>query len=447
MALSLDSIYKPLNDFFLQKFGDDNDAAVAFRFAHLPQTFSDNDFLLSQQPWPDLANERFSMVVDAVPRLDDDGRTVWLSIMSPRLSDLYGDEILGPAIPFVPADVTDDTERQARIDAFNSAKADASRDWATIQETASLLDPAVSFRSSTATPANWWDKNAPGVWTSWSFQVKGAATVPGQPGQPAQSSDRLLRMRVDDSVVKSVVTPFVAPAAPPSPPPGPAAGVRPMFAARAAFFRGGPILQRQVGVNKGAFAVATQGDSIPPIKSFPFKLRQEIILKLAENAPTQPVTITDVTISFDYCMVSVRRAWLHNAFINNQSWRIPGLTKGQLSANDGHGLPALPVGFVAIKALKIQAPWTPEDITNLEQSVQFGPFNFDSQVVNGAIGHEGIQIIGWLLQPLSDLPPNDPSTLQGTSPSPANQPTPTPPSDNIGATTEDKGATPEQPQT
>ncbi len=64
------------------------------------------------------------------------------------------------------------------------------------------------------------------------------------------------------------------------------------------------------------------------------------------------------------------------------------------------------MGFVAVKGLSIQAPWTPDDIANLEQSVQFGPFNFDSKVVNGAIGHDGIQIVGWMLQALPDLPPN-----------------------------------------
>ena len=105
-------------------------------------------------------------------------------------------------------------------------------------------------------------------------------------------------------------------------------------------------------------------------------------------------------------MVTITRSWLFEPFLNNLSWRIPGQGKGQLSANNGHGLPALPVGFIAVKNLSIQAPWTPEDITNLMRSVQFGPFNFDSKVVNGAISHKGLQIIGWQLQRLPQLPPN-----------------------------------------
>jgi len=136
----------------------------------------------------------------------------------------------------------------------------------------------------------------------------------------------------------------------------------------------------------------------------------EIQSVLAANAATRPVVTSDVTISFYYCVVNVARPWIHNGFINNPSWRIPGQSKGKLSANDGHGMPALPVGFVAVKGLSIKSPWTPEDITNLEQSVQFGPFNFDSKVVNGAITHEGIQIVGWMLQKLPDLPPNGAAT-------------------------------------
>lgn len=439
MALSLDSIYKPLNDFFLQKFAGSGDAAVMFRFSQRSPAFYDNDFLVPQHaewgPWPDLADEQFSVVVDNVPRLDDGGQMVRL-ITTSRLSDLYKYEALDQAIPFVPGDVTDDAEKQARIDAFNTAIADARRFWATIAMTPSLLEgPAVKFRSSTAHPKRWWDKTD-ASWTSQSFQVKGAATSRGQPAQP---SNQLLRMKVSDTVLKSVVQSYTATASPPPSSAAPVAAVGPSFATGAAFSRSSPMIGRQVIADRKGVAIARQQDARPSIRTFPFKQRVQILSDLTTTAQTQPLTTNDVTISFDYCVVDVRREWLHMAFINNRSWRIPGQAKGHLSANDGHGLPALPVGFVAVKALKIQAPWTQEDITNLEQSVQFGPFNIDSQIVNNTIGHEGIQIIGWMLQPLPDLPPNDLSSLQGTSPSPSNQTTPTPPS-------ADAGATPEQPQ-
>lgn len=416
MALSLDSIYRPFNEFFSQRFG--GGTSVTFRFARLPRAFVDSDFLVPADPeWgpsPAVAEEQLSTVIDGVPRLDADSRTVWLS--TSRLSELYNDEILGPAIPFVPGDVTDDTERQARIDAFNTAKTDAIGLWANIRALSLLEGEGVWFRPSTAMPGDWWDRTNAGVWTHQSFQVKGAAAVPGQPAQPP---DRLLRMKADDNVLRSVLRAQVV--TPASPQPSnvlvhPAVTLsrptllmaRPVFSAAlvsdaartATFAPTTPVSDRP------RTSVAIHNDVAPGIASFPFRQRLEIESMLAASAPTQPVVTSDVAISFDYCVVNFTRPWFHNAFIYNPSWRIPGQGKGQLSANDGHGLPALPVGFVAVKGLSIQAPWTPEDITNLEQSVQFGPFNFDSKVVNGAIGHDGIQIVGWMLQELPNLPPN-----------------------------------------
>jgi len=128
-------------------------------------------------------------------------------------------------------------------------------------------------------------------------------------------------------------------------------------------------------------------------------------VELAQYQTTQAIVSSEVTISFDFCTVHCERDWLHDVFLRS-AWCIPGRAKGALSANDGHGLPAMPVGFVAVKNLRIQAPWTPEDIANLELSVQFGPFNFDSKIVDGVISHDGIQIVGWMLEDLPDLPPN-----------------------------------------
>jgi hypothetical protein len=153
--------------------------------------------------------------------------------------------------------------------------------------------------------------------------------------------------------------------------------------------------------------VNIHSDLLTRAVTLPMRQRIDVAALLALNAPTQPVTVSDVTISFDYCVVSVTRPWLHAAFIASTAWFIRGQTKGALSGNNGHGMPAVPVGFVVLRNLRIAAPWTPIDVTNLEQSVQFGPFNFDSKVVDGAIGHEGIQVVGWLLQDMPDLPPAD----------------------------------------
>jgi hypothetical protein len=427
MALSLDSIYRPFNQFFSQKFS--GDTLITFRFAGLPRVFVDSDFLTPGHPefgpTQAIAQEQLSTAVDGVPRLDADGRTVWMSVL--RLSDLYHDEILGPAIPFVPDDVTDGAEKQALIDAFNDAKADAIGRWEKVKVVSILEGAGVEFRSSIAMPGNWWDKNDAGVWTQQSFQVKGAATSPGLSAPPP---DRLLLMKADDNVLRSVLQAHVAAQTPPQPSvialrpspmlaqPPPAAVHSTVMLSRSTAMMAQPVFAAALAADRTrtelpaqpVTSVAIHNDITPRISSFPFKQRLEIQSMLAANAPTRPVVTSDVTISFYYCVVNVTRSWFHNGFINNPSWRIPGQHKGKLSANDGHGISVLPVGFIAIKGLRIKSSWTPEDITNLEQSVQFGPFNFDSSVVNGAITHDGIQIVGWMLQKLPDLPPNSAPT-------------------------------------
>lgn len=220
-------------------------------------------------------------------------------------------------------------------------------------------------------------------------------------------------MKVDDNALRAVLQSHVATPAPVQPSPSAPTPSKPALTlSRPTLMMARPIFTAalasdaaRVGARR-AIPLSIHDDVAPRISSLPFRQRLEIQTLLASNAQTQPVVTNDVTIGFDYCVVNVTRPWFYDAFINNQSWWIPGQRKGQLSANDGHGLPTLPVGFVAVKALSITAPWTPEDITNLGQSVQFGPFGFDSKLVNGAITHEGIQIVGWMLQKLPDLPPN-----------------------------------------
>ena len=423
MALSLDAIYTPLNEFFLRKFAGAEPAGIRFRFARLPRAFVDSDFVAPSHPeWGPLqalGEEQFSEAVDGIPFIDADGRTVWFG--TDRLSDLYRDEILGPSTGCVPDSMTDADQRQAGIDSFNAAKAAALSLWESIKSESVLAGPGVAFRPSAAAPASWWNRNDPQVWSSQAFHVASASGAP--PGQ------KLLRMKVSDEVLRGVLKSHVAPDATPAVAPAPPhddlvirklspqalAAARPVFmtalaansgpavAAPAPRRIGNPFL---VGAEVALPPAALHTDVNMRIERLPVRERFELQSMLAAQQPLQPVATSEVTLRFDYCVVTVTRPWLHQAFLKNAFWCIPGQAKGKLSANDGHGMPALPVGFVAVKELTISGTWTPDDISNLQQSVQFGPFNFDSAVVDGAIGHSGIQIVGWLLQDVPDLPPN-----------------------------------------
>ena len=433
MAISLDAIYQPLNQFFLQKFGQPEGAPVFFRFAEVPVGIHDTDFVVPSHPElgssPALAVEQLSNLVDKITRLDATGHGVWLDDAS-RISDLYHDEILEPSLPLLSDDL-DSTTKQQVIDSFSQVKSDAVSRWEN-SKTSSLLNPGSEFRSSTATPQSWWNESDSDVWTHQDFQIQGAAT-----GVSDQPTNQLLRMKISDEVMQSILIQHASLSGPAAA--GPVASApqppswgrwlqrgRPIFAATTARANAGPqaastrpAAQPIIGPPVGSdSSVAMHNDLMLRLPAMPLNQRIQLQSVISQNAPTQSVTVSDVTISFDYCLVSVARSWIQNSFLNNRSWFIPGQAKGSLSANDGHGIPALPTGFIALKNLSIKGPWTPDDINNLEQSIQFGPFLIDSTVVNGAIGHMGIQVVGWMLQDVPDLPPLDAATQKATSPSP-----------------------------
>jgi phycocyanin alpha chain len=118
------------------------------------------------------------------------------------------------------------------------------------------------------------------------------------------------------------------------------------------------------------------------------------------NAPTQPVESSSVNISLDYCLVKVRRPWYVDVFINQKSWYIPAVPKGQVK------FPLMPSGFVVIRNLKIGGDWTNADIKNASNATHFGPFQVTLNPETHQLVHPGLQIIGWILQRMPDLPPN-----------------------------------------
>jgi hypothetical protein len=192
-------------------------------------------------------------------------------------------------------------------------------------------------------------------------------------------------------------------------------------------------------------------------RTIPVNEKIAVLQYIKCNAPTQPATTNNISVSFDYCVVNISRPWYRQEFVNDTSWFIPGKAKGELTApvDRGANLILLPVAAVAIRNLRIQAQWPAADIANSQEATEFGPFKVDSGIVNNALSHEGIQIIGWLLERMPNLPPNDPPGSEGKSPSqPADTPPPPPgdapsasPADTTSSPPADAGTTSDQPQT
>lgn len=127
-------------------------------------------------------------------------------------------------------------------------------------------------------------------------------------------------------------------------------------------------------------------------KSFP-------IIDLSKPPPNT------INITFDYCLVNIRRQWYFEPFIKDQTWYIEHKYKGQLSSRNVNTttLTAIPISLIAIKNLNIQGDWSAEEISNFK--TQFGPFLVTIGSDNKLV-YDGIQAIGWLLEKLPLLPPN-----------------------------------------
>lgn len=441
MALSLDSIYKPVNDFFLNRFKTEEGSPIFFKFDKFGSVISDKDFIDPRTPEagysPALAKEKFSDIVNSVPIEDSDGQNIYFS--QNNIDHTYHDQWLGPSIPFVTQDA-DDTTRNSIIDSFNSIKAEALRMWDSIKlesSTGIMFD----FKPALATPENWYDSKDPNIWTHHLFQASETVTTPVD----NSPKFKLWRLKVDDATLQKVLpveniestTPtelhhkvlmFKANfGSTPLPTAAATAGTLFRMGPQVRDLRSNPsepvtVRDHRVTTLPNVEVRDHRTDTAGPhtsinrlnlaqkISSLDLRKRQVIINHIKENAPTQPVTTTSITISFEFCLVSINRPWFHDSFINNKSWFIPGMAQGQLTVHDTTGgtITALPIGFLAIKNLIIEANWTDQDIAISKDATDFGPFEVTFDSTTNKLTHEGIQIIGWILQKMPDLPPNNP---------------------------------------
>ena len=476
MALSLDSIHQPLNDFFLNHFKTDSGSPVVFRFDKFGSVLSDADFIDPKLPdsgySANVATEKFSDLVNYVPIEDPDGLNIVIS--QARIDQIY-EGLLGPAVLFIRQGADDQTKESIK-DSFELQKSEAVRLFDKIHlESSTGL--AFDFKPSLASPRDWYDKTKKDNWTTHSFNITEPAT-----STPVNNGPRfqLWRKKIDDATMAQLVpsaanaqlaeparlattllvahptrpvqtTPSVVNASFRSARPLMAARFNPVTAARVAPTN---IRDHRASANTAAVRFDLGKVYLRQARTIPVNEKIAVLQYIKCNAPTQPATTNNISVSFDYCVVNISRPWYRQGFVNDTSWFIPGKTKGELTAPVDHGanLILLPVAAVAIKNLRIQAQWPAADIANSQEATEFGPFKVDSGIVNNALSHEGIQIIGWLLERMPNLPPNDdpsksPSQPADTPPPPPGDAPPASPADTTSSPPADAGTTSDQPQT
>src|ERR1700686_4764987 len=178
MALSLDSIHQPLNDFFLARFKTDSGSPVVFRFDKFGSILSDEDFIDPSHPelgyLPGLAREKFSDLVNHIPSEEGDGLNLVISQNS--IDETYFFHLLSPSSPFIP-EGTDNQTRDTIVAAFSTLKADAKKIWdsMTLESSTGLM---LQYKPSLAAPENWYDKSRSELWSRQAFQVTQTVVVP-----------------------------------------------------------------------------------------------------------------------------------------------------------------------------------------------------------------------------------------------------------------------------
>lgn len=467
MALSLDTIFKPLNEFFIKLLQTGVDSPVMFRFDKFGSVINEQDFIDPNHPElgcsPNRATEMFSDLVNHIPSDTGDGMSI--VFRQDAIDDAYFFRMLSPAQPCVSGDSPDN---QSIIDAFSAIKADAVKVWQNLKlESSSGL--MFQFKPSLAKPEKWYDKSSADIWTHQTFSI----TAPGnQPPPPPVTSPlkfqqfntagvrtnsvpvltspqrpQLWRLKLNDAALTSVLqsdrvqlsdsTQRVLMKRTDQLSPKPAAleltpKTTATFSAQTA--RVSSPIAHSAAVNSTALnarsiggANLIRGDAVhidpaPASTSFVFhdavntqiaelnvSERLQLVQVIRPSAPAQPAVTDSVSISFDYCLINIRRPWYVDAFINDSSWFVPGSAKDSITTGvSGNSFLHLPIAFVAIKNLVIEADWAAADIATATNATDFGPFKVTSGIVQNKLSHEGIQVIGWLLQNMPNLPPKDP---------------------------------------
>ncbi len=422
MALSLSSIYKPVNDFFLEKFNTGINTLLSFRFDKFGSTISDDDFIDPDDTAPEAgALESFSYLVNRVPIEDPDGINVLFGLAD--IDEEYH-MLLQSSLPAV---MIDQPDSDAIISTFSKIKSDALLSWenGTLVSTNGL---ATSFRLANASPSDWYNKEKNDNWSSHSFEIK--STTSPAAGGGAASIPQLWKLKLNETTLTNIlpslnkssqVNPIdirndVAKSKP----------VPPKLIGRKSIKVIDHRANRKKKIVSDQRIKAVRTVSIHDHRSTPVTSRTQLNLRnslanlgvrnrlavlhyIREKAPVAPSKVSSLKVKFDYCFVSIDRPWLSNPFLNNKNWYLPGVLKGaETTQNDGSNMVSIPIGFVAIKNLSIEANWSDTDIELSKNATDFGPFEVNSTIINNQLTHDGIQVIGWVIQKMPELPPNNP---------------------------------------
>jgi hypothetical protein len=372
---------------------------------------------------PLLAAERFSTLANTLPDLD--GTTI--TAPSIRSADGLYEMLMIGAQPLPSSDRGGfDRFKSDAVEAFDRAKAQP------------LLHDGREYRTAVATPPDWC---APATtWVTRTFSTEERSQSETGPIAMAQSRslaverwawrvappDVALVLDNPGAVHRMVSAKAVTIAGLRQPPP--------TMMSRAAMLKASPALMASAIARPLTFATTTVVQrplaSLEPAPDTRVKLavirpelRAAAAQQLAHASKPQEVTSKSLSLSFDYCLVTVTRPWLSTPLLALKNWFIDGHQAGELASGEGTGkgvFEVIPMAALAVKNLEIKAAWSTEERAAAAGFMKLGPFSLLGRTSSGAelnaISCPGMQIIAWICQAMPRLPPAADPALAATPP-------------------------------
>jgi hypothetical protein len=302
----------------------------------------------------------------------------------------------------------------------------------------SSFDGPTSYLPVYPTPIDWYDLNNTGNWQSYLYDASVKAPAPAAP--PPRAPNVRIQWRIVPQNMRPVIlsrsdaTGISASADRPAHPMFMRPAIPSHQVVNAKAVRPAPIVaNREIATNAVASSAAAS-TQISPVRTIGASRLAGLasVINLAPQTQSQPVETPKFTMSFDYCLVRLRRSWFSGDLLATLGWYIPGAHAGDYAsgppANTGP-FAAIPTAFIAVKNLVINAVWSDSDVTARANAASFGPFSLlgSSTDDKNSVRNPGIQIIAWICSLQPQLPPD-------TDPSLASSPTTAPSSDSGSGT-------------
>jgi hypothetical protein len=287
----------------------------------------------------------------------------------------------------------------ASIVTFSDLKSQAQEAY---KATLGSFDGPTSYHPTYPMPIDWYDVTNAANWLSYSYDASAQTPAPAPPAPVAPN------VLVQWHILPQEVRPLIL-QRPIQVPPALESNAHPMYMSAQT------VPYRAIATNISAPAAASAHVPPPTLTHLIETTGLASVANIATQTRPQPVETPKFTMSFDYCLVQLRRPWLSGDLLATPGWYVPGAHRGDYASGGPTNVgpfAVVPTAFIAVKNLVIEAAWSDSDVAARANAAAFGPFSLLGLSTDdkNAMHCPGLQIIAWICSLQPQLPPDmDPS--------------------------------------